>query len=60
MTIKEKVLKAVQDLPEDARIEDAMEKLLFIAKIEMGLHQADAGQTIPHEDVRKRVEKWLI
>lgn len=59
MKIKEKVMQAVQGLPEDAAIEDAMEKLLFIAKIEMGLQQADSGQTISHDEVKKRVEKWL-
>lgn len=52
-------MQAVQGLPEDAAIEDAMEKLLFIAKIEMGLQQADSGQTISHDEVKKRVEKWL-
>ena len=48
MTTKERVLQAVQSLPDDASIEDVMERLLFLAKIETGLRQADAGQTIPH------------
>lgn len=59
MTIKEKVLQAVEELPDDACIEDAMEKLLFLAKIERGIEQADSGQTIPHDEVKKRVSKWL-
>lgn len=59
MTTKEKVLQAVAELPEDAHIEDAMEKLFFLAKIERGVEQADLGQTIPHEEVKKRVSKWL-
>ena len=59
MTAKEKVLRAVHDLPEDASIEDAMERLYFLAKVERGLQQADAGQTIPHEQVKQRMAKWL-
>ena len=59
MTTKERVVKAIQELPEDASIEDAMERLLFLAKIERGLQQADAGQTIPHADVKARMAKWL-
>ena len=59
MTTKELVLEAVRNLPEDAAIEDAMEKLLVIAKIERGIEQAENGQTISHDEVRQRVSKWL-
>ena len=59
MTTKQQVLQAVQDLPEDATFEDAMERLLFLAKIERGVQQADAGQTIPHNQVKERMAKWL-
>jgi hypothetical protein len=59
MTTKEKVIHAVEDLPDDATIEDAMERLLFLAKIERGILQADAGQTIPHAEVREKIAKWL-
>lgn len=59
MTTKEKMLDAVSTLPDDAWIEDAMERLLFLAKIEVGLEQADAGQMISHDDVKHRVSKWL-
>ncbi|MCX7001048.1 MAG: hypothetical protein NT106_12265 [Candidatus Sumerlaeota bacterium] len=59
MTEKEKVLQAVSNMPDDASIEDAMERILFLAKIEKGILQADAGQTISHEHVKERMEKWL-
>ncbi|HQP99474.1 MAG TPA: hypothetical protein PLY86_13530 [bacterium] len=55
MTIKEKVLQAVESLPDDASIEEAMERLLFLAKIERGLQQADAGQTISHEQMKEKL-----
>ena len=59
MTTKEKMLHAVEDLPTDATIEDAMERFLFLAKVERGIRQADAGQTVPHTEVRERMAKWL-
>jgi predicted transcriptional regulator len=59
MTTKEKMVQAVQSLPEDASIEDAMERLFLLAKIERGIQQADAGQLIPHEEVKERMAKWL-
>jgi len=37
MTAKEKAVQAVQALPDDASIEDAMERLFLLAKVEKGL-----------------------
>ena len=59
MTVKEKMLRAVEALHEDASIEDAMERLLFLAKVERGLEQADSGRTLSHQEVKERVSKWL-
>lgn len=59
MTTKEMVIEAVKDLPDNAPIEDAMERLLLLAKIERGIEQTDAGQIIPHDEVKQRVSKWL-
>ena len=53
-TEKQRAIDAIQSLPEQATIEDAIERLCFIAKIEEGLRQADAGQLIPHDEVKKR------
>jgi predicted transcriptional regulator len=60
MTNKQRLVQAVQDLPDDASIEDAMERLLFLDKIEKGIRQADAEQTMPHDEVKDRLAKWLM
>ena len=54
---KQRVLEAVEGLPADATIEDAMERLYFLAKIQRGLEQADAGETMTHEEAKKRLLK---
>ena len=59
MTTKQKVIRAVQGLADDASFEDAMERLLFLSKIEKGLEQANSDQTISHEKVRQKMKKWL-
>ena len=59
MTTKQKVVKAVQTLPANATYEDAMERLLVLAKIDRGLKQLDAGKTISHEKMKLRMRKWL-
>ncbi|MEX0692728.1 MAG: hypothetical protein WD934_06550 [Gemmatimonadales bacterium] len=53
-TVKQRALDAVQSLPDSATFEDVMEHLLFLAKIERGLAQADAGQRVPHDQVKAR------
>jgi len=54
---KQRVLEAVEALPADATIEDAMERFYFLAKIQRGLEQADAGETMTHEEAKKRLLK---
>ncbi len=56
-SIKRKILETVQRLPDEASIEDAIERLYFLAKVEKGIAQADAGQTIPHADAKDRLKQ---
>ena len=60
MTIKEKMLKAIQDLPNDASFEDAMERILLLAKIERSIKQADDGETVSHQTVKDRMAEWIV
>ena len=52
---KDKVLELVEQLPPDATIEDAMERLYLLAKIERGLAEVDAGDTVPHSEAKRRL-----
>ncbi len=52
-------MEAMKGLPDDASYEDAMERLLLLAKIERGMKQADAGQTISHAEVKQWMAKRL-
>ena len=51
---KERILEALRDLPSDASIDDAIERLVFLARIDEGLAELDAGQGVPHEEVKRR------
>ena len=53
-TEKQRALEAIRTLPDGATIEDAIERLCFIAKIEEGLRQSESGQVVSHEEVKKR------
>ncbi len=59
MAIKEQMIKAIQDLPDDASYEDAIERLYFLHKLERAIAAADAGETLTHEEAKRRMAKWL-
>jgi hypothetical protein len=56
MTTKEKILNVISSLDDDVSIEQAIDRLYLLYKIEIGLSQADAGEGIEHDDFMKQLE----
>ena len=52
---RDRILEALQDLPADATVDDAIERLVFLAKIDAGLAELDDGKGIPHAEVKQRL-----
>ena len=52
--VKSEIVRAIQDLPEDATVEDTMERLYFLAKVERGLEQSESDETISHDEIKAR------
>jgi len=59
-TVKHRVLKAIEELPQDATFEDVMERLYFLYKIDKGLKQAEAGETLSHEAAQESIKTWHV
>ena len=59
MGTKQQIVRALEDLPDDAKIEDALDRLYLMYKVEKGLEQADRGELITPEEVRRRMAKWF-
>ena len=55
MSAKEQALRLIDHLPDQATFNDIMYKLYVKQKIEAGLQAAEDGNTIPHEEVKKRL-----
>ncbi len=56
-TVKQRAIEALQTLPDDSTIDDAIERLCLIEKIDEGLLQADAGRLTDRDDVRKLITR---
>jgi predicted transcriptional regulator len=57
--VKEQVMNMVGALPDDVTIDDILAEIYFKGQVDAGLKELDAGQSVPHEDVEKRMSKWL-
>ena len=54
-TAREQIIEALHDLPDDATFDDAIERLVFLAKVDAGLAELEAGKGIPHDEVKRRL-----
>lgn len=54
-TLKERALVTIQNLPDDATVEDILESVIFADKVNAGLSEMDAGKAIPHAEIKKMV-----
>jgi hypothetical protein len=49
------IIDALREMPPDATIDDVIERLVFVVKIEAGLSELDTGKGIPYDEARHRL-----
>jgi hypothetical protein len=59
MLTKSNVLKTITKFPEKFSVDDLVDKMILLDKIEKGLQQADNKQVISEEELDKKIEEWL-
>lgn len=57
MTSKEKVLAIVKSLDDDASLDDVIERLYLLRKIELGIAQADDGDVMEHDQFMAELDR---
>jgi hypothetical protein len=55
---RDKVMETVKEFPQEFDLEELIERLVFVEKVEKGLEQIKEGKTIPHEQVKDIIKKW--
>jgi hypothetical protein len=58
MLTKDKLNRATRNLPESFTIDDLIDQLIFIEKVEEGIQQSEMGRVVSNEDVKLIIEKW--
>lgn len=55
---KETVVAAIKEMPQEFDVDELIEKLIFISRVEEGLKQVDEGNKTPLDDVKQIVQGW--
>jgi len=55
---KESLVEVLNELPTEFNLDELIEKLLVIEKIEIALNDIKNGRVISHEMVKKEIKKW--
>ena len=55
---KAEIIAALRKPPEDATLDDAMESLYIMAKIEIAEAQFAAGEVFTQEEVEREMAEW--
>ena len=53
-----KILKTVEEMPQDVSFEEVMERLYFLYKVEKGLQQVESDNILSHQQAKQNLKKW--
>jgi len=56
---KEQIQHMLNQMPDSVDVDEFVEKLYLLSKIGLAEQQLTAGEGVPHEAAKKRLEPWL-
>lgn len=56
MTTKEKAISLIQTLDDDVSLDDVIDRLYLLRKIELGIAQAEEGDVMEHDEFMDELE----
>jgi predicted transcriptional regulator len=57
-TPKDQLRRVIDEQPDDSTFEEIIKELAFVAMVDRGLADVEAGRTISHEEMRRTLESW--
>ena len=57
MNSKDKAIAVIKSLGDDVTLDDVIDRLYLVRKIELGIAQADAGDVVEHEQFMAELER---
>lgn len=59
MITKEQIKKHLETFPDKFSIDELIERLLFIEKLETRMQESDSNQTITEESLKSEMQEWF-
>jgi len=59
MITKTRLIEQIEYFPEQFSIDELIDRLILIEKIERGIKQSDNGEEINEQELDKEISKWF-
>lgn len=59
MLTKDKLLETIKQLPDSFSVDEIIDRVLLLDKIETGLQQSKNEQITPDEEIDRKLPEWL-
>ena len=59
MLTKDNVIKTISELPDPFSLDELIDRLIFIEKVQKGLEESLADKVYSKDEASKRLSKWL-
>lgn len=59
MISKEKLISQIESFPSELSIDELIDKLVFIDKLEQRIQKSENGETISEEELKKEMTEWF-
>ena len=56
---KQLAIDSLKDMPQDFELDELIERLVVLEKIEKGKKDVKVGNTFSHEEAKSKLGKWL-
>ncbi len=59
MINKKELIQTIEALPNEFHLDDLLDRIIILQKIEVGLEQSQLGKTHSTKDAKEKLVKWL-
>jgi predicted transcriptional regulator len=59
MLTKDKIIKSIDSLPDNLTVDQVIDRIIMLDKIEQGLKDVETGNVYTTEEVKAKLNKWL-